>query len=311
MGSPDHHYLIADPRIVPEGSERYYTEKVVRLSCYQPNDRKRIVEQPPRRADENLPDGAFVFCCLNGTQKFTPVMFASRLAVLKAVPDGVLWLFGGSEDTNERLRGIANDAGVAPDRLVFAERKRNPEHVARYALADLFLDTFPYGSHTTAADALWMGLPVLTFAGRSFASRVCASLVHAAGIGELACDSREQYVAMAIALAQNRAALARFKQRLVAGRQTCRLFDTPALVVELEAAYRGMYADYADGQLPVPNLDNIGHYHEIGIALSGGELDDEAYLAAYTREIARRHAISPIRPDGRAWDGAASQKVSP
>ena len=303
MGSPDHHYLIADPRIVPEGSERYYTERVVRLSCYQPNDRKRIVGQPPRRADEGLPEGAFVFCCLNGTQKFTPVMFSSWLAILKAVPDSILWLFGGAGDTNDRLRAQARAADVAPERLVFAEKKMNPEHVARYALADLFLDTFPYGSHTTAADALWMGLPVLTLVGRTFASRVCASLLHAAGIGEFACANREQYVNAAIALAQNRPALAVFKQRLADGRQTCRLFDTPRLVGELEAAYRGMYADYAAGRLPVPNLDNISHYHEIGVALSGGELDDEAYLATYAREFARRHEISPLHPDGRAWEG--------
>ncbi|MDE3176479.1 MAG: glycosyl transferase [Pseudomonadota bacterium] len=303
MGSPDHHYLIADERIVPEASERYFTEKVVRLTCYQPNDRKRIVAAPPQRADEGLPDDAFVFCSLNGAQKFTPVIFAGWLAILKAVPDSVLWLFGGVGDTNDRLRGLARDADVAPERLIFAEKKANPHHVARYALADLFLDTFPYGSHTTAADALYMGLPVLTFAGRTFASRVCASLVHAAGIGELVCASYEQYVASAIALAQNRGALGLIKQRLVNNRDTCRLFDTPKLVRELEDAFRAMHADYAEGRRPTPNLNNIGYYHEIGVALSAGELSDEAYLPVYTHEIARRHAISPLPADGRAWDG--------
>ncbi len=309
MGSPDHHYLIADPRIVPPEAERYYTEKVVRLSCYQPNDRKRLVAPAPSRAEEGLPEDAFVFCCLNGAQKFTPVMFASWLAILAATPDSVLWLFGGAGDTNDRLRAIAREACVAPERLIFAEKKANPHHVARYALADLFLDTFPYGSHTTAADALWMGLPVLTYAGRSFASRVCASLVHAAGIGELACASREQYVATAIALAQNRGALGHLKQRLASNRDKCRLFDTPKLVAELEDAYRAMHADYVAGQLPVPNLDNIAVYHEIGVALSAGELDDEAYLSVYGHEMARRDAISPLRADGRAWNGAAKKPV--
>jgi len=303
MGSPDHHYLIADPRIVPPGCERYYTEKVVRLSCYQPNDRKRIVAAPPSRAEEGLPEDAFVFCCLNGTQKFTPVMFASWLAILAAAPDSVLWLFGGAGDTNDRLRAIAREARVAPERLIFAEKKANPHHVARYALADLFLDSFPYGSHTTAADALWMGLPVLTYPGRSFASRVCASLVHAAGIGELACASREQYVATATALAQNRGALGLIKQRLANNRDKCRLFDTPKLVAELEDAFRAMHADYAAGRLPVPNLDNVSLYHEIGVALSAGELDDEAYLSVYGHEMARRDAISPLPADGRAWNG--------
>ena len=306
MGSPDHHYLIADERIVPSGAERYYSEKIVRLSCYQPNDRRRLVGPAPTRAEEGLPEGAFVFCSLNGAQKFTPTMFATWLALLQAAPDSVLWLFGGAGDTNDRLRGLAQAAGVAPERLIFAEKKPNPLHVARYALADLFLDTFPYGSHTTAADALWMGLPVVTYAGRSFASRVCASLVHAAGIGELACESREQYAATALALVQNRAALDTLRRRLVDNRMTCRLFDTPTLVRELEDAYRGMFADYEAGRLPTPNLDNIAHYHEIGVALSAGELADEDYLRVYAHEMSRRHAISPLHPDGRAWTGAGS-----
>jgi predicted O-linked N-acetylglucosamine transferase (SPINDLY family) len=303
MGSPDHHYLIADERIVPPGAERYYSEKVVRLSCYQPNDRKRHVATTTR-AGEGLPEGVFVFCSLNGPQKFTHVMYATWMALLNAVPDSVLWLFGGNGDTNERLKAVALEAGVAPERLVFAEKRANPEHVARYALADLFLDTFPYGSHTTAADALWMGLPVVTYSGRGFASRVCSSLVHAAGVGELACASREHYAATALALANNRPALAAFKSRLVEGRATCRLFDTPTLVRELEDAYRGMHEDHKAGRLPVPNLDNMAHYQEIGVALSVGELEDDAYLGVYTHELERRHAISPLHPDGRAWTGA-------
>ena len=305
MGSPDHHYLIADPRVLPPEAERYFTEKVVRLSCYQPNDRKRLVDaQAPTRAAEGLPEDAFVFCSLNGAQKFTPVMFATWLSLLREVPDSVLWLFGGNGDANDRLRALASAAGVAPERLVFAEKKPNPQHVARYALADLFLDTFPYGSHTTAADALWMGLPVVTFTGRTFASRVCASLVHAAGIGELACDSRAQYAATALALAKNRPALAALKRRLQEGRATCRLFDTPVLVSELEDLYRGMVEDWRQKRLPVPNLDNMSHYQEIGVALSSGELTDDAYLGIYRHELGRRHAISPLHPDGRAWTGA-------
>jgi predicted O-linked N-acetylglucosamine transferase (SPINDLY family) len=305
MGSPDHHYLIADERIVPPNSERFYTEKIVRLTCYQPNDRKRVVAAPPRRAEEGLPDDGFVFCSLNGAQKFTAPMFAVWMSILSAVPDSVLWLFGGAGDTNDRLRGVAREAGVAAERLIFAEKKANPQHVARYALADLFLDTFPYGSHTTAADALWMGLPVLTYPGRSFASRVCASLVHAAGIGELACASREQYAAMAVALAQNRGALGLLKQRLANNRDACRLFDTPRLVAELEDAFRAMHEDYRNGRLPQPNLANIRNYHEIGVALSVGELDDDAYLSVYAHEMARGDAVSSLPVDGRAWAGAA------
>jgi predicted O-linked N-acetylglucosamine transferase (SPINDLY family) len=234
-------------------------------------------------------------------------MFATWMAILSAVPDSVLWLFGGNGGANERLREFARGAGVAPERLIFAERRTNSHHVARYALADLFLDTFPYGSHTTASDALWMGLPVLTFAGRTFASRVCASLVQAAGVGELACESREQYAATAVALAQNRRALGLLKQRLAEGRIHCRLFDTPKLVTELENAYRCMHEDYMADRLPIPNLRNIAAYHELGVALSVGELDDDSYLAVYSHEMARRDAVSPLPADGRAWNGRSEK----
>jgi predicted O-linked N-acetylglucosamine transferase (SPINDLY family) len=215
----------------------------------------------------------------------------------------VLWLFGNDDETNARLREAAQRMGVAPERLIFAVKKANPEHVARYALADLFLDSFPYGAHTTAADAMWMGVPVITIAGRTFASRVCASLISAAGIGELVCSSREQYVACAITLGRDRALLARLKERLASGRETSRLFDTPKLVGELEAAYRGMHQDYAAGERPVPNLHNFNHYHDIGVALSAGELADADYLGVYQHELARRDAVSPLPADGRAWNG--------
>jgi hypothetical protein len=153
-----------------------------------------------------------------------------------------------------------------------------------------------------------MGLPVVTFCGRTFASRVCSSLLHAAGIGELACTSREQYVATAVALAQNRGALGLLKQRLANNRDKCRLFDTPKLVRELEDAYRAMHEDYKLGRLPTPNLNNLGYYHEIGVALSGGELDDDAYFGVYAHELARRDAINPLPVDERAWIGRSLGK---
>ena len=131
--------------------------------------------------------------------------------------------------------------------------------------------------------------------------------MHAAGIGELACASREQYAAMAVALAQNRGALGLLKQRLANSRATCRLFDTPKLVAELEGAYRAMHEDYRNGALPRPNLANVHSYHEIGVALSSGELDDEAYLPVYAHELARRDAVSPLPADGRAWEGVAGK----
>ncbi|CAN0407175.1 unnamed protein product, partial [Phaeothamnion confervicola] len=206
MGSPYHHYIIADPYIIPEGDEIYYSEKVLRLPCYQPNDRKRpVAERTPTRAEQGLPDDALVFCCLNGSQKNMPVLFQLWMHILGQVPGSVLWLLSATNDTNDRLRAVAQQCGVAPERLIFAEKEPNPQHLARYRLADVFLDTFPYGAHTTAADALWMGVPVLTIPGRSFASRVCADLVRAAGLADLVCATPAAYAEKAIALANDRA----------------------------------------------------------------------------------------------------------
>ncbi len=192
MGSPYHHYIIADDWIIPRDHEIYYSERVLRLPCYQPNDRKRIVSPGlPSRRDAKLPETGTVFCCFNGTHKISRFTFERWLAILGRVPGSVLWLLGSTETAHEALRRFARERGVAPDRLVFAEKMANADHLARYPLADLFLDTTPYGAHTTASDALWMGVPVLTLSGRSFASRVCGSLVRAAGLPELICATPE------------------------------------------------------------------------------------------------------------------------
>lgn len=304
MGSAYHHYLIADAEIVPPEAEIYYSEKIARLPCYQPNDRKRAVAPVPPRAQENLPDDAFVFCCLNGMQKVTQATFVDWMRILHAVPNSVLWLLSGTEGTDDRLRTAATSAGIAPERLVFAQKKANPEHVARYALADLFLDTFPYGAHTTAADSLWMGVPILTMRGKSFAARVCASLVTAAGIPELVCSSREDYVARAIALARDPVALAELKRRLRDGRDTSLLFDTPRLARELEALYRGMWADFEEGRLPRPDLANLDLYDEIGNARDHvGVLEESEadMLAAYRERLGARDAFEPLPNDTRLW----------
>ncbi|MDX7949615.1 glycosyl transferase [Lichenihabitans sp. Uapishka_5] len=303
MGSPYHHFILADAITIPPGHERYFSETVVRLPCYQPNDRKRsVAAEPPSRAAENLPADAVVFCCLNGLQKLTEATFGLWMRILAGVPAGVLWLLGGTSDTQARLRERAATAGVAPERLIFAGKAANPQHVARYALADLFLDNAPYGAHTTASDALWMGVPLLTVPGRSFASRVCASLITAAGLPELVCDDAEAYVAKAVALGQDRAALVALKRRLRDGRDTCLLFDTPRLVAELEAAYRTMWERHEAGTLPVPDLRNLDAYHEMGletaIEASYG-LDDAAYAALYHDKRARWDAAFPLEPDGR------------
>jgi predicted O-linked N-acetylglucosamine transferase (SPINDLY family) len=311
MGSPYHHYLIADPYIIPEADEIFYSEKVVRLSCYQPNDRKRVVSpQRPARADAGLPDDAFVFCCLNGMQKITDTAFQRWMTILREVPASVLWLLSGTDDANARLRARAQEAGVSPERIIFAEKKSNPDHLARYPLADLFLDTLPYGAHTTAADSLWMNVPILTLPGRSFASRVCASLVRAAGVGEMECATPEAYVARAIEFGRDRSKLTAIKQRLAAGRDTCLLFDTPRLVRDLENLYRGMWSDYVRGALPVPNLQNLDIYHEIGLGLDIETIETlpgDAYVALYQEHLGKWHDVYPIAPDGRLWRGEAAR----
>jgi predicted O-linked N-acetylglucosamine transferase (SPINDLY family) len=229
------------------------------------------------------------------------------MSILTQLPEAVLWLLGGTEDTKARLGIIATQSGISPERLIFAGRKPNPEHVARYALADLFLDTMPYGAHTTAADAMWMGVPVLTVPGKSFASRVCASVVAAAGISEMVCEDMEQYVARAVELGRRPDLLSGIKQKLVSGRQTCLLFDTPRLVNGLEDLYRLMWKDFQAGRRPVPDLSNLDIYNEIGIELSISDVQfasEKEYRALYEEKIAARNAVSPIRADSRLWKGA-------
>ena len=305
MGTPYHHYIIADSTIIPPENEIHFSEKVLRLPCYQPNDRKRVVaEQRPTRADAGLPDNAFVFCSLNGSQKTTPRTFRRWMMILGAVPDSVLWLLSATAETNERLRQAAAASGIAPERIVFAAKLPNPQHLARYPLADLFLDNSPYGAHTTAADALWMGVPIVTFTGRTFAARVCASVVRAAGLEELACPTPEAYVAKAIELAHDREKFTAIKSRLVEGRDSCLLFDTPRLVVALEGLYRQMWTDFKRGTLPVPDLRNLDVYHEVGLGLDLENIEalsGDDYAQLYKEKLAEWHRCYPLQADGRLW----------
>lgn len=305
MGTPYHHYIIADDWIIPPESEIYYSECVLRLPCYQPNDRKRIIaEAKPSRSDAGLPENAFVFCCFNGTHKIGRFTFERWMEILNGVPDSVLWLLGTSEKTQGRLGDLAEEHGVSRNRLVFAPKLHNPMHLARYPLADLFLDTVPYGAHTTASDALWMGVPVLTLSGRSFASRVCGSLVRSAGLGDLVCTRPEDYVKRAIALGNNRSEIAAYRSRLEAGRATSTLFDTNLLARKLESLYRAMCIDRQNGIVPQPDLANLEAYLEAGICHDheGEELLAVAdYDARYRTKLKQLHLARPLRPDQRLW----------
>ncbi|MBR0653839.1 O-linked N-acetylglucosamine transferase, SPINDLY family protein [Plastoroseomonas arctica] len=304
MGTPYHHYIIADPTIIPEGHEIYYTERVLRLPCYQPNDRARVVAPTPTRAECGLPENATVFCSFNGAQKITPFLFARWMDILRAVPDSLLWLLKGAEAVDTRQRALAEAAGIDPARLIFVPFAPNAQHIARYALADLFLDTTPYGAHTTASDALWMGVPILTMPGRGFASRVCASLVRAAGIPGLVCATPAEYTARAIALGHDRLRLATYRDQLLAGRHSSLLFDTAPFTREMEALFRRIWAEACAGRLPVPEMTNLDTYLEIGASLDhdGVEFSQIAdYQGLYRAALAERHDFVRLPWDSRVW----------
>ena len=305
MGSPYHQYLIADEHIIPPENEVYYSEKVLRIPCNQPIDRKRkISPDTPTRSDVGLPDTSFVYASFNGMQKLTANCFSRWMAILVEVPDSVLWLLAGTDETNERLRGAAAQRGVEPKRIFFAKKAANPQHLARLSLADLFLDTLPYGAHSTAADALTMGLPILTLQGRSFASRFCSSVVTAAGLQDLICATPEDYVRRAIAFGRNRHSLSRYRDLLQRGCDSSVLRDIPALVERLEDLFWEMQSDRERGATPVPDLANLDIYYEIGaeLDLENIELLDEcSYRKLYAERLAQWNEHTPIAPDNRFW----------
>jgi protein O-GlcNAc transferase len=242
MGAARMDYIIADHFLIPTSEQRFYGEKIVYLpDTYQPNDSKRrIADITPTRESAGLPESGFVFCCFNNNYKIMPEMFAIWMRLLKATQDSVLWLLEDNVAAAANLRKEAAAAGIAPERLIFAPRIAPAEHLARQRLADLFLDTSPYTAHTTCSDALWVGLPVVTFLGDTFASRVAGSLLNAAGVPELVAGSLADYEQLALRLARDKSALTAVKAKLAANRETCALFDTARFTRNLERAYVAM-----------------------------------------------------------------------
>ena len=239
-------YLIADHVLVPEASQRYYAEKIVYMPhSYQVNDGSRqIATTTYTRSQLGLPEKGFVYCCFNNNYKITPKGFDGWMRILNQVAGSVLWLLEDNPEAAKNLRKEARARGIDPDRLIFAPRMSLPEHLARHRLADLFLDTLPYNAHTTASDALWAGLPVLTCPGESFASRVAASLVHAVGLPELITRDQADYEGQAVKFAQNPEKLAAVKIRLEQNRLSSPLFDTKQFTCHLESAYLAMIDRY-------------------------------------------------------------------
>jgi len=237
-------YMIADDLVVPDDQRGFFSEKIVALpDTLWVTDTRRSIAQTPSRAEAGLPEQGFVFCCFNHNWKITPPIFDIWMRLLKDVEGSVLWLLEGNASIRGNLCREAEARGVAQNRLVFAGRTSSDRHLARQKLADLFLDTLPYNAHTTASDALWVGLPVITVPGRSFPARVAASILQAADLPELIARDLQHYEALALELARKPEALAAIRAKLSASRDGMRLFDTARFTRNLEAAYARMLAE--------------------------------------------------------------------
>jgi protein O-GlcNAc transferase len=264
MGADFIDYIIADWIVLPLDHEPHYAERIVRLpGCYQVNSQRPISAAAPAESGRNhisrsapacvaagLPENGFVFCCFNNNWKITPPIFDIWMRLLAAVEASVLWLLRDNAGAEDILRAQARSHDIDPSRLVFADRVNLVEHLARHRLADLFLDTLPYNAHTTASDALWMGLPVLTCMGSAFAGRVASSLLAAAGLPELITDSLDNYEALALRLARDAPLLADFKHRLARNRAGSALFDIERFSRSIETAYETMWKTWQRGEAP-------------------------------------------------------------
>jgi protein O-GlcNAc transferase len=251
LGAPYIDYLIADRIVIPEDERRFYDEQIVYLpDCYQVNDSARVRPQTiPDRADCGLPQDAFVFCNFNQSYKLTPGMFAVWMRILRQVSGSVLWLVNELPALQTNLKNAAEQQGVASDRIIFGAREPFERHLARLSLADLVLDNLPYNAHTTASDALWMGVPLITCRGTTFPGRVAASLLTTAGLEEMITENLQDYERLAVALAADKNRLTTLRQTLKS-RQSCALFDTDRFRRHLEEAYRTMLARWQHGAPP-------------------------------------------------------------
>ena len=238
-------WILADRFVMPPDLLKYCTERPMYVpNCYQVSDRKRLVGPMPTRAANNLPEDAFVYCSFNNNHKFTPEVFRSWMRVLHAVDNSVLWLLADNDTSRENLLREADAMGVARERLIFAGRAAPPDYLARFQLADLMLDTFPYNAGTTASDALWMGLPILTLAGRSYISRMAGSLLNAVGLPDLVTESIEVYERQAVLLGRQPKRVASYKRYLAEHGRSSPLFDLPQLVRDIETEFERLALEY-------------------------------------------------------------------
>lgn len=258
MGADYIDYIIADHTLIPEDCRQYYSEKIAYLPfSYQANNnKKQIAEKTASRTELGLPEQGFVFCCFNNNYKITPPTFDSWMRILGQVEGSVLWLLEDNRFIAQNLRLEAIKRNIKPERLIFAPRLSLAEHLARHRAADLFLDTLPYNAHTTASDALWARLPVLTCMNASFASRVAASLLNAIDLPELITTNFQEYESLAIALANDSVKLQQLREKLAAQHLTAPLFNTPLFAQQIEAVYRQMMERYWD-DLPIDHIQYL------------------------------------------------------
>ena len=252
MAAHHHDYIIADAITIPPENQSFFTEKIIYLpDSYQVNnDQKEISSRLFSKEELGLPSDQFIFCCFNNNFKITPEIFSTWMNILKNVNGSVLWLFEDNDYIKNNLVKEAEVRGISGDRLVFAKRIGQQDHLARHRVADLFLDTLPYNAHTTASDALWCGLPVITMMGDSFPGRVAASLLDAIGLPELITHSLEEYELLAIKLATDPAELKKIKAKLADNRMTMPLFNTALFCHHLESAYSKVYDRHLNGLTP-------------------------------------------------------------
>jgi len=252
MGAPWLDYLIADKTVLPESETPHYAEQIAWLpGAYQPTDNRAQIAPTPTRVQQGLPEGAFVFMAYNVAGKISPAIFDVWMRIMKRTPGSVLWLPAGEGAASANLQHEAQARGIDPARLVFAPRTpARAAHVARHRLADLFLDTLPFNAHSTASDALWAGLPVITCRGTTFPGRVCASLLTAAGLPELVTETLADYEDLAVALASDPMRLSALRRRVTDEVHVSPLFDTARYTRNLEAAFREMYAISQAGEPP-------------------------------------------------------------
>lgn len=252
MGASYYDYIIADKTVIPELDKEFYVEKVAYLpSCYQPNDmRREISNKQFSRKELGLPDDGFVFCSFNNNFKINPDIYRVWMGILVQVPDSVLWLLEDNPSALANLKNEAEKLGVQASRIIFAKRLPHDQHLARHRVADIFLDTLPYNAHTTASDALWAGLPVITRIGKSFQGRVAASLLKAIGMPELITQTDAEYATLAVELSKNPTKLNELKAKLNQNRSKEPLFDTRKTTLELEFLYKKMFEIYESQQPP-------------------------------------------------------------